>query len=56
MVELPRYPDSDHDPGTERHGSAKRSWKPYAFVAVGVALVMLMVILHLAGVVGPGSN
>jgi hypothetical protein len=57
VAQLPRYPDGDNDPGIERHDDAtKPSKKAYAFVVVGVALVLLMVILHLAGVVGPGSN
>jgi hypothetical protein len=57
VAQLPRYPDGENDPGIERHGGAtKPSKKTYAFVIIGVALVLLMVILHLAGVVGPGSN
>jgi hypothetical protein len=57
MAELPRHPDDDRHSGLEyRSEATKTTWKTYALVAVVVAVVMAMVILHLAGVVGPGSN
>jgi hypothetical protein len=57
MTELPRHPDDDRHSGLEyRAGERKSTWKTYAFVIVAVALVLAMVVLHLAGVVGPGSN
>jgi hypothetical protein len=58
MAELPHHPESDDDTGVRSdHGSSTRTrWTTYLFVIVGVALVLLMVVLHLAGVVGPGSN
>jgi hypothetical protein len=57
MAELPRHPDDDRHSGLEyRHEAPKSTWKTYAVVAVVIALVMAMVILHLAGVVGPGTN
>jgi hypothetical protein len=57
MAELPRHPDDDRNSGLEYHDEAtKATWKTYAIVALVVALVLAMVVLHLAGVVGPGSN
>ena len=58
MAELPHHPDSDEDTGPRSdHGSSTgRRWGTYLFVVVGVALVLVMVVLHLAGVVGPGTN
>jgi hypothetical protein len=54
MAHLPRYPEGDTDPGIEpQSGATKPSKRTYAFVVIGVALVVLIVILHLAGVVGP---
>jgi hypothetical protein len=57
MAELPRHPDDDRHTGLEhQQEAAKLTWKTCAVVAVVVALVLAMVVLHLAGVVGPGSN
>jgi hypothetical protein len=58
MAELPHHPDSDEDSGLEpdRGSSARTRRRTYLFVVFGVALVLLMVVLHLTGVVGPGTN
>jgi hypothetical protein len=58
MAELPHHPESDDDAGVgSDHGSSIRTrWTTYLFVIVGVALVLVMVVLHLAGIVGPGTN
>lgn len=57
MAELRRHPDSANHPTREQDaGHVKRSRKTYSFIAAVVALVTLIVILHLAGVVGPGTN
>jgi hypothetical protein len=58
MAELPDHPESDEDTGVgfDRESSTRKQWTTYAFVVVGVALILLMVVLHLAGVVGPGTN
>jgi hypothetical protein len=57
MAELPSHPDDDRHSGLEyRHEARKATWKTYAVVIAVVALVLAMVVLHLAGVVGPGSN
>jgi hypothetical protein len=57
MAGLPRHPDDDRHSGLEyQPEAAKATWKTYAVVILVVALVLAMVVLHLAGVVGPGSN
>jgi hypothetical protein len=58
MAELPHHPDSDEDTGLQSdHGSSTgRRLGTYLFVVAGVALVLVMVVLHLAGFVGPGTN
>jgi t-SNARE complex subunit (syntaxin) len=57
MAELPRHPDDDRHAGIDYHReAAKATWRTYAIVAVVVVVVLAMVVLHLAGVVGPGSN
>jgi hypothetical protein len=50
MTELPRHPDADD--GDARH-THRRS---YGLAIVVVALLLLMVVLHFAGVFGPGSH
>jgi hypothetical protein len=62
MTHLP-YPHSDADPGTETGGQARRGpgngkprWVMVAGIIVAVALVLLMVVLHVTGVLGPGDH
>jgi len=58
VPETPRYP-SDDIGGTAGHneGSARR--KPrltYLWWAVGIALMLAFMVLHLTGVLGPGAH
>jgi hypothetical protein len=58
MSHLPSHPGTDDEPGqaspSERSGP--RSWTRILIVAIVVLLVAGMVVLHLTGVVGPGSH
>jgi hypothetical protein len=58
MTDLPHHPDRGDDTGVGPHNgsTAGKRRRTYLFVVVGVALVLVMVVLHLAGVVGPGTN
>lgn len=57
MTELPRHPDaSDAGASQRRRGPASRSWWSYGLVIAVAALLVLMVVLHFAGVLGPGSH
>ena len=58
-------PDIPHHPGDEadNHGvvdgegsSTARSRSVWAWWAVGITLLVLFVVLHLTGVLGPGSH
>lgn len=57
MADLPPYPDTD-DTGVERDcgSTTSRPWRVYVLWSIGIALVLLVVVLHLTGVVGPGSH
>jgi hypothetical protein len=58
----PRYPHSD-EPGADTGGQPRRSqgnrqprWVMVAGISLAVALVLLMVVLHVTGVLGPGDH
>lgn len=57
----PRYPHSD-EPGADTGRQPRRSqgrqprWVMVAGISVAVALVLLMVVLHVTGVLGPGDH
>jgi hypothetical protein len=49
--------DTDTDPRLARASTAGRPrWRSVAGITVGVAVVVLFVVLHLTGVVGPQSH
>jgi hypothetical protein len=57
MTELPRHPDAGDatgSPGDRRVST--RAWWIYALAVGVVLLLVLMVVLHLSGVIGPGSH
>jgi hypothetical protein len=59
MADLPTHPDTGDapDPGPDHAamtGGPRR--KAMAGIGVAVVLLVLMVVLHLAGVFGPGSH
>jgi hypothetical protein len=62
MTQLP-YPTPEEDPGiggadpddSSRAAGAQR-WLVVAGISVGVALLLLMLLLHLTGVLGPGEH
>jgi len=58
MAEPPRHPDTDllPDVGSERESTAGTPWGTYVFVVVAIVLVLAFVLLHLTGVIGPGSH
>ena len=54
MNELPRHPET-----TEGESSPEQRSRPWAAYAIGLgvaAVIMLMVVLHLTGAVGPGAH
>jgi hypothetical protein len=49
--------DTDTDPRPARGSTAgRRRWPSVAGITVGIAVVVLFVVLHLTGVVGPQSH
>jgi hypothetical protein len=62
MAGPPSYPDTGttgQDPGTPSDGErrARRPpWRTAAIVITGIALLVVMVILHLTGTLGAGSH
>jgi hypothetical protein len=70
MTEPPPYPETD-DPGarpnrestpsqaddtTHRQEPARGSWASKVVIVIVAALVIVMVVLHLTGVIGPGTH
>lgn len=51
-AQLPLHPDRVEDPEPRDHSG----WAGIVIVALLGALVVLMIVLHLAGMVGPGSH
>ncbi len=63
MAAKPRYPkpDTDDDAGNDTGGrsdpeSVGTPWGTYAFVMIVIVAVLLIVVLHLTGTIGPGAN
>ncbi len=58
MSQLPSHPGTDDEPGHASLGKPPRPrpWSRILVVAIVVLLVAGMVVLHLTGVVGPGSH
>ena len=58
MAHPPPYPerdDSEMAPNRESTGDARR-WISAAGIIVALILILIVVILHLSGVIGPGSH
>jgi hypothetical protein len=51
-MDLPPHPDR-HD---DQPSATTTNWVAVAVITIVIALVAVLVILHLAGVVGPGSS
>lgn len=58
MANLPRYPNIDDDTGVglDRGSTTRTSLWVYVFWAVGIGLVLLFIVLHLTGAVGPHGH
>ena len=59
MADPPRYPENEEDAGVNPDHGAARSKPRWVFVLgilIAIALVLLIVLLHATGVVGPGAH
>ena len=54
-MELPSHPDAD-DSAAGQEPASKANWGTRIVVGAIVALLLLVVILHLTGVVGPARH
>ena len=57
MTDVPKHPDVN-DLGARQgdRTAGTRPWWQYAVLAGVIVLLALMVVLHLAGLIGPGSH
>jgi hypothetical protein len=59
MTGLPTHPDTGDSPDAGPDGAAvpgRPAWRARVGIALALGLVVLMVVLHLAGVFGPNSH
>jgi dolichol kinase len=59
MPDLPSHPDTGTGapPGPDRISGSRRSrWKTIAGIAVALLVLVVFVVLHLTGVIGPGEH
>jgi hypothetical protein len=54
-MELPTHPEADDAPDATDRGTMA-SWGARILVGAVIAVVVVVIVLHLAGVVGPGAN
>ena len=60
MAELPSHPGTDGDTGAGPARDAapvgRPRWVPVAGIVIAIALVLLIIVLHLTGTLGPGGH
>jgi amino acid transporter len=59
MANPPRHPDTSDDTSTGAGavpGPARLRWKAALLIAIVIAALVLMIILHVTGVVGANTN
>jgi hypothetical protein len=58
VAELPRHPEARDDADTARPGESagSRPWLAYVVGLTVAAVLVLMIVLHLTGAIGPGAH
>ncbi|MEP6600051.1 MAG: hypothetical protein ABJB98_11480 [Actinomycetota bacterium] len=56
MADLPQHPDGDGTFRADQEPRAATSRRVYLWWIAGIVVVALMLVLHAAGVFGPGSH
>jgi len=56
MADLPEYPDGGGKVGDDREPRRATNRGTYLLWIAAIGLVVLMLVLHLAGVFGPGGH
>jgi hypothetical protein len=57
MAGQPHHPDTGDDTGARREPlTARQRWARLAVILLVTALFVAIIVLHLTGVVGPGTN
>jgi hypothetical protein len=56
MADPPRYPDTGDGPEERGSASGRPRWVFVLGIFIAIALVLLFVVLHLTGTLGPGAH
>ncbi len=56
MADLPPYPDTGDEASDRQSASSAPRWMAMLGIAIAAVLVLLLVILHLTGTLGPGAH
>jgi hypothetical protein len=58
MIDPPRHPGTDGDGGPAPEGppGSPPRWKVVLGVTIAIALLVLIILLHLTGTIGPGAH
>jgi hypothetical protein len=56
MADPPPYPDTGDDTGERGSATGTPRWVFVLGIIIAIALVLLFVVLHLTGTLGPGAH
>jgi len=59
MADPPPYPDAGDDAGVgpdRGRASSRRRWRSVLGIVIAIAFVLVFVVLHLTGALGPGAH
>jgi hypothetical protein len=56
MADPPSYPDTGDDNGDRGSATGTSRWVPVLGIIIAIGLVLLFVVLHLTGTLGPGAH